>query len=412
MTAAIDLRALAPGPGTAVDEAAVTDALAAIVPAAELAATPQDPTFHAEGDVWLHTRMALAALVDDPGYAALAPAARAIVFAAVLLHDVGKPGSTRHEPDGRISSRGHSALGEGLTRVALWRAGVPFAAREAVCALIRWHQVPFFCIERAPADAARLIARQSLVVSNRWLALVAAADGRGRRTADPADQQKIVDNCALFAELAAEHGALDGPRRFADAHTRVVWLADDRGGRAADVAAHDDTVAEAVILSGLPAAGKSTWLAARPDLAVISLDDLRDQLGVDPADGQGVVIAAARDRARVHLRAGTPFAWSATNLSRSLRAGLIDLCRAYRFRTHVVYCEVGPAEQRRRNRARPAATMVPAAVVERMLRRWTVPTPDEAHQVSYLVARDDDDDGGEADDASAAAWPAWPPVAR
>jgi predicted kinase len=399
VTTALDLHALAPAPGRAIDLAAVAGALAHVVAADQLAATPQDPSFHAEGDVWLHTRMALAALVDDPAYAALDATARAIVFAALMLHDVGKPGTTRVEADGRITSRGHSALGDGLTRVALWRAGVPFALREHVCALVRSHQVPFFAIERSPADAARLIARLSLATRNRWLALVAAADGRGRRTADPDDQRRIVDNCALYAELAAEQGALDHPRAFADDHTRVVWLADLRGTRSALVPAHDDTAGEAVILSGLPAAGKSTWLASHPELAVVSLDDLRDELGVDPAGGQGAVIAAARERARSYLRAGRSFAWSATNLSRLLRAGLVDLCRGYRFRTHVVYCEVDPDEQRRRNRERAAAAVVPAAAVERMLRRWQVPTPDEAHRVTYLV------DGERGDEPLG-----WPPT--
>ena len=70
-------------------------------------------------------------------------------------------------------------------------------------------------------------------------------------------------------------------------------------------------------------------------------------------------------------------------------------CRAYRFRTHIVYCEVPAAEQRRRNRARPDADVVPAAAMLRMLRRWTVPTPDEAHRVTYVV--------------DAGAGPAWPP---
>ena len=51
------------------------------------------------------------------------------------------------------------------------------------------------------------------------------------------------------------------------------------------------------------------------------------------------------------------------------------ICRAYRFRAQVVYCEVGPDEQRRRNRARAADAVVPAAAIERMLRRWQVPNP-------------------------------------
>lgn len=388
---------VAPAPGAAIDWRAVEDLVGAVVGAEVLAATPQDPGFHAEGDVWLHTRMALEALCADPAWAALDAAGRAIVFAAVLLHDAGKPGTTRHEPDGRISSRGHSALGEQLARAALYQAGVPFAPREHVCALIRWHQVPFFGIDKPAGDAARLLARLSLVTRHDWLALVATADGRGRRCADPRDQARIVDNCGLWRELALEQGALDRPRRFADPHTRVVYLDDTSGTRAPEVPAHDDCAGDVYLLSGLPASGKSTWLAARPDLAVVSLDDLRDALDVDPADDQAPVIAAARERAREHLRAGRPFAWNATNVSRALRAKLIALCRGYRYRVHVVYCEVAATEQRRRNRARPAARVVPAAAIARMLRRWSVPTPDEAHTVTYLV-----DGGGGA--------PTWPPA--
>ena len=75
-----------------------------------------------------------------------------------------------------------------------------------------------------------------------------------------------------------------------------------------------------------------------------------------------------------------PVAWNATNLSRDLRSGPLALCRDYRFRTHVVYCEVGADEQARRNRARPDATRIPAAAFARMLTRWTVPTPDVAYE--------------------------------
>lgn len=384
------------GAGASIDWDAVEDVVGAVVGARALAATPQDAVFHAEGDVWLHTRMALEALCADPAWQAADAAARAITFAAVLLHDAGKPGSTRHEPDGRITSRGHSALGEHLVRAAFYEARVPFAWREHVCALVRWHQVPFFGIDRSAADAARLIARLSLVTRHDWLALVAAADGRGRRCADPRDQTRIVDNCTLWRELAAEQGALDRPRAFPDAHTRVVYLADESGTRHPDVTAYDDSAGDAFILSGLPASGKTTWLAAHPDLAAVSLDDLRAELDVDPADSQAPVVAAARERAREHLRAGRPFAWNATNVSRALRTKLVELCRAYRFRTHIVYCEAPYAEQQERNRARADAHAVPAAAIGHMLRRWTVPTPDEAHSVTYVL------DPGPA--------PAWPPA--
>lgn len=377
----------APAPGAAVDPDAIAGWLAAHLPvtADDLAATPQDAAFHAEGDVWLHTRMALAALVEGAPYASLAEADRALVFAAVLLHDIGKPSTTRRDGD-RLTARGHSLRGDHLARVALWRAGVGFGAREHVCALVRHHQVPFFGITRAPADAVRLAQRLSLITRHDWLVAVADADGRGRRCTDPADQARIVEHCALWAEHCRELGVLDQPQRFASAHTRRTWHEAEAGARLPDVLAHDDTTCEVIVMSGLPAAGKDRWLRDhRPGLPVVSLDDLRGELDADPGDpaAGGRVVAAAREQARGYLRRGASFAWNATNVSLQLRSALLGLFREYRARTHVVYVEAAAGEQHRRNRAR--TTPVPASVIERMLDRWTVPEPGEAHEVRYQV---------------------------
>ncbi len=379
-------------PGAAIDWPAIEAFLAPIVSASELAATPQDAKWHAEGDVWTHTKLALAALVAAPAYAAADPAARPILAAAVLLHDLGKPSTTRSDGEA-ITSRGHSARGEHLARAALWRLGLPFDAREHVCALIRSHQIPFFGIDKP--DAERLAIRLSLALRHDWLVAVAEADGSGRRCADPADQARILDQCTLWRQHTAELGILDRAKAFASDHTRRLYF---ESGRAPDVAAYDDTTCEVVLMSGLPAAGKDRWLAEhRPELPVVSLDDLRTELEVDPGDSQAHVIAAARERARAYLRDHTSFAWNATNLSAALRGQLIDLARSYRARVHVVYCECPAAEQRERNRSRESP--VPAAVIERMLIRWSVPDPSEAQRVSYAVGR-------------AGTLHSWPPPSR
>ena len=61
-----DIQTLVPDPdksGTDVDFAACLDAF----PQLEKAKTmPQDPIYHAEGDVWTHTQMVVRALLDDP----------------------------------------------------------------------------------------------------------------------------------------------------------------------------------------------------------------------------------------------------------------------------------------------------------------------------------------------------------
>lgn len=366
-------------PDFAIDWAAVEQ----VIDRELLAATPQGVQYHAEGDVWTHTRMVCEALAGHPGWRGLDPDARAITFAGALFHDLGKPACTRTEPDGRISSRGHSARGEAMARQLLWRAGVPFGVREHIAALVRLHQVPFFLIDAEPLAARQALARLSLAARCDWLALVAEADARGRRCADPRDQQAILDKTALFVELATDEGVLDRAWSFPSEHTRFVALRDPR--RSPEVPVHDDTRSEVIVMSGLPGAGKDAWLAAhRPDLPVIALDDIRAELEVDPADGQGAVIAAARDRARAHMRRGEPFAWNATNVSRRLRGGLIDFLTGYPVRVHLVYVEVAAAEQERRNREREA--VVPRAALARILDRWAPPTPAEAHRVSYAVA--------------------------
>jgi predicted kinase len=347
-----------------------------------MAATPQGAEFHAEGDVWIHTRMVGDWLAAEPRFRALDAGARAIVFAGALLHDLGKPACTRAEPDGRISARGHSARGEILARRMLWEAGVDPVAREQVCGLIRLHQIPFFLIDQPRADAIRGALRASLIARCDWLALVAEADARGRRCRDDAAQQKIADNTALFAELCGELGVLTAPRAFPSDHARFLYF--HRDGRDPDYAAHDDSRCEVVLMCGLPGSGKDRWLAEQlSGTPVISLDRLRHDLDVDPEEAQGPVIAAAREEAREHLRAGRGFAWNATNLGRPLRAQLVELFTGYGARVRIVYREVSAERQRRQNRDRDAR--VPERVIERMLDRWTLPDPTEAHRIDLAI---------------------------
>src|SRR5262249_34908351 len=152
-----------------------------------------------EGNVWIHTRMVLESLCELPAWRALPDSDRAIVFLAALLHDVAKPEVTRVEPDGHISSRGHSRRGAILAREILWRMGLPFAMREAICALILHHQVPFTLIEKDNGERTAIMVSQ--LVRCDLLSLVAEADARGRHCADKA---RLLDNIALFDELCRE----------------------------------------------------------------------------------------------------------------------------------------------------------------------------------------------------------------
>jgi len=341
-----------------------------------LAGCPQDPVHHAEGDVEVHTRMVLEELASMRAWRALAPRERAIVFTAALLHDIAKPDCTRVE-DGRVTSRGHSKRGAIAARSLLWGLGLPVEDREQVANLIRFHQIPFFLIDRP--DARRTLYEVSQSARCDLLALVAEADARGRVCGD---LRKLLDNISLFAQYADEHDCLRTPRRFPNDHSRFLYFR--REGRDPDYAAYDDTVCEAVLMSGLPGAGKDFWVAENlPGWPVVSLDGLRREMGVSPTANQGPVVSKAREAAREHLRRRRPFVWNATNVSRQIRDLSVGLFAAYNARVRIVYVEAPEGRLYAQNREREEA--VPPEVIRKLTARWEVPDLTEAHRVDWVT---------------------------
>ncbi|WP_313624266.1 AAA family ATPase [Achromobacter sp.] len=373
------MRALTPAPGQDPDYAACLAAF----PALELAkTTPQDPRYHGEGDVWTHTRMVVDALLALPQYQAAPRADQEIVFLAALLHDVAKHSTTVVDPvTGAIGQPGHSRKGAIDARIALWDAGAPFAQRETICRLIATHQVPFFALEgsRRGKSPEFIVRELSWQLNIPLLAMLAEADMRGRICQDAG---RVLDNIALFCELARDEGCFGQPRAFADAHTAISYF------RGADVhpdyALFQEPGSRVIVMSGLPASGKNTWVAAHhPDLPVISFDDAREELGLRHGKNEGMVAHLAINRAKALLRAKASFVWNATNLSELMRKKTLDLLYAYQADVELVYLEKPRAELLRRNSRRD--TSLSNKTLTGMLHRWDLPLPTEAHRVTYAV---------------------------
>lgn len=144
---------------------------------------PQEPQWHPEGSVWVHTLM----VVDEA--AGLRSGNReedlALMWGA-LLHDVGKPPTTVEE-DGRIRSPSHDAVGAPMAEELLARLRAPKLLIRRVSALVRHHLAPALL----PSGGAKLKAYRRLArrlaeadVELDLLYRLARADHFGRTTPD------------------------------------------------------------------------------------------------------------------------------------------------------------------------------------------------------------------------------------
>jgi len=149
-----------------------------------LAATPQDPEWHPEGDVWVHTLQVVdeaASLLD--GLEGDRPRRLAVMLGA-LCHDVGKPATTRFE-DGRVRSRGHEEAGLAPTESLLARFNVHtllgYDVRAQVLALVAQHLKPGQLYDDRNRVSDGAIRRLASKCEADLLYRVAKADCLGRR---------------------------------------------------------------------------------------------------------------------------------------------------------------------------------------------------------------------------------------
>jgi tRNA nucleotidyltransferase (CCA-adding enzyme) len=108
-----------------------------------LVGVPQDPEWHPEGDVFVHTQLAVdraRELIEDLAYPR-----QVTVMLAALAHDFGKPATTEFL-EGRWRSRGHEEAGVPPAESFLTRLNVHtidgYNVRAQVIALVREHLKP------------------------------------------------------------------------------------------------------------------------------------------------------------------------------------------------------------------------------------------------------------------------------
>tara|TARA_R110002020_G_scaffold36503_5_gene109853 strand:- start:42690 stop:59861 length:17172 start_codon:yes stop_codon:yes gene_type:complete len=132
----------------------------------EMAKTKQDPEWHPEGDVEVHTGYVMSAAVEIADREGLTGDDRAVLMFSALLHDVAKPATTITETTGkkkgRITSRGHEEAGGPMAREILSQLGIKPVIIDRVATLIESHlaHVSIAAEKVNPQKAARSLANR------------------------------------------------------------------------------------------------------------------------------------------------------------------------------------------------------------------------------------------------------------
>ena len=142
---------------------------------------PQEPEWHPEGDVWIHTLM-----VIDEARTRLDGLTRGPALAMMLgavCHDLGKPATTAHI-DGRIRSPGHEEGGVAPATALLDRWNVHtienYDVRRAVLGIVAHHLKPSMFFKSATPVGDGAFRRLAQKVDLELLARFAKADCHGR----------------------------------------------------------------------------------------------------------------------------------------------------------------------------------------------------------------------------------------
>ncbi len=176
-------------------------------------AVPQDPEWHPEGDVGIHTMFVVNAAAKIAECDQLEGDERAILMFAALCHDFAKPATTElRERDGRMrwTSWGHEPLGGPMARQFLERIHIKSAIVNQVVPLVENHLAHSSIAKHGEvsARAVRRLARRLAPASIDQLVRLIEADHSGR----PPLAAGLPAGAIRIREAAHQESVQQGPQ--------------------------------------------------------------------------------------------------------------------------------------------------------------------------------------------------------
>lgn len=375
----------------------------------ELKNTQQDPEWHAEGNVFVHTEMVLQhvykLLESKASY--LTKDEHFILILSAVFHDIAKPICTKTRRiygKDRIVSPRHADRGRSYMAYKLLDFGLDAKTVRRVMEVVGHHHDPKqLVVKDKPVSQYKRLARLAPLHLLYWLE---QADMRGRICRDLEEQLDILE---MFKLTAMDANLWENTHPYTewedqiqkepqdlDFNTQALILANAiKDFEAGEIYTVEEAIARSynyrdgyshlIVCCGPSGSGKSTWIEQNyPDYAVVSLDELRVELTGKREDQSknGQVSQLAKERLKICLQNNQNVIWDATNLTTQRRQQIIQLGLNYNAKVSLVVFHKSMPTIHKNNRERPHP--VPEPILEKQFKNVEFPYLDEAHEIIYI----------------------------
>lgn len=157
----------------------------------KLKETKQSPIHHPEGNAWNHTML----VVDEAAKVKKSSKNPSVFMCAALLHDIGKPETTRYRK-GKITSYDHDVIGAKRAKEFLELCDCSDKFIENVVLLVRYHMHILFVLKNLSFGKIDEMKKQ---VDINELALIGLCDRLGRINVDRKQEEEnikeFLDKC-------------------------------------------------------------------------------------------------------------------------------------------------------------------------------------------------------------------------
>lgn len=315
----------------------------------DLADTEQDPQWHGEGDVAIHTDMVLAELYKllKQEASSITGEDRQSLILSALLHDIAKPLVTRCKEiseQERVVAPKHEEIGASYLVTKLITLPLDYSVVQTVLGLVGFHHIPKRLVvkNKGYSDYLHLSLNADLALLY-WLE---RADMQGRVCEDLKKQLDLLEQFRLFAEeyqlwsskrieqtiiQPIQESFSPYEQQFINGYA-VHQLATGEISMAEEAVAKNYAPAQKYshlyIMCGMSGSGKSTWIEQNlAGFEIISLDEIRKEINGKRGDQSnlGLVLQIAKKRLKKALAAKTNVVWDATNIRKDFRATIYDL---------------------------------------------------------------------------------------